>query len=309
MTYSKTKIGKVDFLKPRKTSTEYSDKSEDILLEIYSNPDSSKKIEDILSSNPPWYMYYHLSPRRGNLVNFYNFRKDSKVLEVGSGCGAITEALAKKEIHITSLELTEKRARINANRNKNRPNLEVVVENLENYSPTEKFDYVVCVGVLEYAGKFTKSKDPYANFVKLLRKNLKPNGVLLLAIENRLGLKYWSGATEDHLHKYFAGQNDYPLKKGVKTFGKKELEVLLLNNGFSSTYFYFPFPDYKTPDFVYSEDFYPGNNTAFPLGSLPTVSLDYHREHFFSEQSAMRVIEANNLFPDFANSFLVEAKT
>ena len=130
---------------------------------------------------------------------------------------------------------------------------------------------------------------------------------MLLAIENRFGLKYWTGAKEDHVHTFFEGHNGYPGKKRVQTFGKKELHELFINSGFNNTYFYYPFPDYKTPSFVYSDDFYPGNGTNFPLRRLPTTTLDRGREHFYSEQLSMKYVEANDLFRDFSNSFLVEA--
>lgn len=288
----------------------YTDKgAEDVLLELFSNQDDASvqiKRDEILANNPTWPLYYHLTPKRGNLLRWYEFTTGSSVLEIGAGCGAITEELVRNNIKVTALELARKRALINAERNRRAKNLEIVVGNLKEYAPAHNFDYVVCVGVLEYAGTFYHSNAPYQDFMKKIAGFLKPGGKLLLAIENRFGLKYWTGAKEDHVHTFFEGQNSYPGHKRVQTFGRKELADLFLSTGFGKTSFYYPFPDYKNPSFVYSDDYYPGNGAVFPLGTLPTPTLDREREHFMSEQGLMPLLEANGLFPDFSNSFLVE---
>lgn len=300
-------IGSVTLHKPKTLPADsYSDKAEDALLELFSGDNVEQKRSDILNSNPTWAMYYHLNKRRGNLLRWYEFKDGATVLEVGAGCGGVTEELVRHNVQVTALELMPKRATINALRNKFAKNLNVIVDNLEDYKPLKKFDYVVCVGVLEYAGKFIHSQSPYVDFMKKMASLLAPGGTVLLAIENRFGLKYWSGATEDHVHKYFEGHNGYPAGKGVQTFGKKELADMFLSTGFKTADFYYPFPDYKTPTLIYSDAYHPGNGAAFPLGALPTPSLDWHREELFSEQNAMRYIEANGLFPYFSNSFLVE---
>ena len=289
-------------------NTDYSDGDvENSLLELFKSPTAEATRAKILANNPSWPLLYHLSPFRGNLVRWYNFTPGSSVLEVGAGCGAITEELVKKDVKVTALELTERRSLINAYRNKAHKNLEIVVGNLQSYKPEKKFDYIVVVGVLEYAGTFISSQNPYKEFLELLHSILKPHGTLLLAIENRLGLKYWAGAREDHTTNYFDGLNGYPSAKQVETFGRVELEALFNESGFSQTDFYYPFPDYKLPQMVFSDDYTPGIHTQFPLQLLPVGAPDQPRQHLFSEQSAMINLEANHLFPNFSNSFLVVA--
>lgn len=294
---------------PGYNDEDYADSAEDTLLELFSNHDHNQQAarEKILNKDPSWPLLYHLSPQRASLLDWYVFKKNASVLEVGSGCGAITEALVEKDIELTSIELTKKRSLINAHRNRKAKNLDIVVGNIDSYKTKAAHDYVVCVGVLEYAGSFIRSDQPYFDFAKTLFKYLVSEGTLLLAIENRLGLKYWAGAKEDHTQSYFDGLNGYPGEKKVQTFGKKELEDLLLSAGFSSTKFYYPFPDYKLPSMVYSEDYHPGKGALFPIERLPTPTLDRGREYLFSEQAAMLQIEKNGLFPDLSNSFLVEA--
>jgi 2-polyprenyl-3-methyl-5-hydroxy-6-metoxy-1,4-benzoquinol methylase len=282
--------------------------AEDDLLQLFKSNNPYAEVKNVLSNRPSWPMLYHLSPQRGNIVSWYNFSPKSRVLEVGAGCGAVTQELVKQNILVTSLELGEKRSLVNAYRNKNIGNLKVIIGNLQEYNPDELFEYIVCVGVLEYASSFINDSEPYLEFLRLLKQRMKPRGRLLLAIENRLGLKYLAGAPEDHTGRLFEGLNGYPSTLGVQTFGRGELTDLLKSSGFSSLDFYYPFPDYKLPYMIFSDDYLPGKDCDFPLGLLPTPTLDQPRYNVISEEDLMIYIEGNGLFPQLSNSFLVVAR-
>ena len=47
---------------------------------------------------------------------------------------------------------------------------------------------------------------------------MKKNGKLYIAIENRLGMKYFAGYNEDHIGKPFIGIEGYDNKNKVRTF-------------------------------------------------------------------------------------------
>ena len=49
--------------------------------------------EEVISKNYSWPVFYHLTKIRQNLLNWYPFKKNSNVLEIGCGMGAITELL------------------------------------------------------------------------------------------------------------------------------------------------------------------------------------------------------------------------
>jgi SAM-dependent methyltransferase len=290
--------------------TTYSDGDvENELLDMFKQGLTEKKRNEILDNKPTWPIRYHLAHERGNLVNWYDFKPGSRVLEVGSGCGAITEELVKFDIEVVGVELSERRARINAHRNKNSKNLSIVVGNLQDYLPEEKFDYVVCVGVLEYAGTFIDSNDPYGEFMRLLASFLKEDGKILLAIENRLGFKYLAGAKEDHTGGYFDGINNYPQKKNIRTFGRKEIKQLFNRCGLKINEYYYPHPDYKLPKIVYSDSYKPGSETFIPKNFFPSPSFDQSRKELFSEQLFVDALEDNGVYKHFSNSFLIEASS
>ena len=271
---------------------------EEELLEIVKQTDD---YSDILAKENRWPILYHLSPIRQNIINWYPFKEDASCLEIGGGCGAITGALCERLGKVKVVELSKRRATINYERHKNFDNLEIFVANLNDITFEEKFDYITLNGVLEYAGSFTKTDNPYEDFLKQIKQYLKPDGKLIIAIENRYGLKYFAGAKEDHTAKAFDGITGYKETDTVQTFGKKELEDLLIQSGYPEQTFYYPHPDYKMPMEIYSDDWLPSSTSEL----IAAPNFDYERYTLFSETDAYRGIIENNQFQFFANSFLV----
>ena len=271
---------------------------EDELLEIVK---SHQNYEEILANDSRWPILYHLSPIRQNIINWYPFKANASCLEIGGGCGAITGALCDSLSEVKVVELSKRRASINFERHKSYDNLEIIVANLNDIKFNQKFDYITLNGVLEYAGSFTKTDEPYKDFLKQIKKYLKPDGKLIVAIENRYGLKYFSGSKEDHTAKEFDGITGYVNNDTVRTFGKTELEKLLDESGYPVQEFYYPHPDYKMPMEIYSSAWLPNMDSL--LSQAP--NFDYDKYELFNETQAYQGIIENNQFEFFANSFLV----
>lgn len=272
---------------------------ENELLEIVKN---EKDFDKILALDDKWPILYHLSPIRQNILNWYPFKKNASLLEIGGGCGAITGALCPVLEKVKVVELSKRRSTINYERNRDHDNLEIIVGNLNDIKFDQKFDYITLIGVLEYAGSFTKTASPYEDFLKNIKSFLKEDGKLLIAIENRYGLKYFAGAKEDHTGKEFDGITGYIDNDSVKTFGKVELEELLSKVGFNKLNFYYPHPDYKMPFEIYSDDFLPSREELLSM----SPNFDNDRYELFNESLAYKGIIENGQYPFFANSFFIE---
>lgn len=106
----------------------------------YSDEDVENKIIEFIKKHPnnyeesfnednSWPVIYHLSETRKNVISWYNFKKDSEVLELGAGMGALTSTLCDKCKHVTSVELSKRRATAILERNKDSDNLEIIVGN------------------------------------------------------------------------------------------------------------------------------------------------------------------------------------
>jgi len=282
----------------------------------YSDGDIENTIIDIIKENEPedyscaifnnnvWPVYYHLTNLRKNILNWYSFKEDADILEIGCGLGAITNMLCEKGKTVTAVELSKRRASAALYRCREKENLEIIVGNLNDVQFDKKFDYITLIGVLEYQGHYTESENPYVDFLKKIRQLLKPDGKLLLAIENKYGLKYWCGAREDHTGIPFDGINQYMLgNSNARTFSKAELANLLEEGGFSKHYFYYPLPDYKLPTVIYSEDKLPETNSIEKFSTYYTPDAD---SIVADEMSIYYDLAQNHVFDFFANSFLVE---
>lgn len=275
--------------------------AEDYLLDLVSRF-SEKDYEHVIQNSRSWSVMYHLSHIRENIVSWFPISKKAKVLEIGAGCGAITGVLSKMSTSVTCIELSKKRSMINATRHKELNNIEILVGNFETIEPqlTEKYDIITLIGVLEYAGSYIHSESPYIDLLRKVSSHLAPNGKIIVAIENKYGLKYLAGCKEDHTGRYFEGIEGYTNSAGVRTFGIKKLHQLVDELGMKSK-FYYPYPDYKLPNVIYSDDHLP------KPGELNTNlrNFDNDRIVLFDETKAFDNIIGDDAFPFFSNSFLV----
>lgn len=262
----------------------------------------SKAIKEHLS----WSSLYHLTHVRQNILNWYPFAKGSSVLEIGCGMGAITEVLCDKCQNVTSVELSKRRATATLLRCRDKENLRIIVGNLNDIEFEETYDYITLIGVLEYQKTFTDSNNPFVDFLKKVKSLLKPNGKLLIAIENKYGLKYWCGAKEDHSAIPFDGINQYRLVNGevAQTFAREELKGILQASGFENSYFYYPLPDYKLPSVIYSQECLPKSDKLENV--IPYYGGTAGKTLVADEMCIYKDLIENGVFEFFANSFLVE---
>lgn len=282
----------------------YSDGAvEDRLLEIAENY-GEEELNQVISREKDWAVLYHMSHVRQNIIDWLPLKKTDKVLEIGAGCGAITGALARKAGQVTCVDLSKKRSMVNANRHSELDNIRIIVGNYQDIEPnlTEQYDYVTLIGVFEYAKAYIGTDAPYTEFLRQVMSHLKPGGKLVIAIENRLGLKYWAGCREDHTGGLFEGLENYQNPQtGVRTFSRPELEKLFDEVGLKKRSFYYPYPDYKLPLAVYSDEYLPKK------GELNTNIWNFDRERMvlFDEEKVYDSLLDCSLFPLFSNSYLV----
>lgn len=259
-------------------------------------------LEKVINDKKEWEFLYHFSQVRKNIVSWIPMKENAKILEVGSGCGAITGALAEKGKQVDCVELSKKRSLINANRNKNYEGITIKLGNFEKIEPYLDTDYdiITLIGVWEYAGVYLHAKDPFREFLKLLKIHLKPDGKIIIAIENKYGLKYWAGCREDHTAQFFEGLEGYTKTNSAVTFGKNEMQTIFKETGYQSQ-FYYPYPDYKLPLHIFSDEYLPH------LGMLTDnhKNLDHTRMVFFDEAKVFDSLIKDGMFPYFSNSFLV----
>ena len=134
-----------------------------------------------------WPTQYHFSPNRHNLLRHLQFRQEMSILELGAGCGAITRQLGEAAGEVWAIEGGRLRAACAAARTRDLPGVRVFCSDFQAIQLQRQFDVVTLIGVLEYSPVFFADDQPFLQCLKLARSFLKPDGVLLLAIENQLG--------------------------------------------------------------------------------------------------------------------------
>lgn len=275
---------------------------EDELLEIAKNY-AAVEYPRIIEERKSWEILYHLSPLRENIVEWLPINSSMKVLEVGSGCGAITGALSRRAGEVTCVELSKKRSMINAYRHMEAENVTIHVGNFQDVEPDlpKDYDYICLIGVFEYAQAYIGSETPYDDFLRIIKKHLKTGGHIAIAIENKFGLKYWAGCREDHLGVYYAGIEDYPEGGVVRTFTKEGLLSIAKRCGFREAQMYYPYPDYKFMTTLYSDRRLPQQGEL----SNNIRNFDRDRLQLFDEKRVFDTMIKEGQFPLFSNSYML----
>jgi len=297
--------------KPRKTDREFTysdgiDKEEYIAGAIRNACDLSTGSVELARAIVDWPTLAHLSRSRANLLRPLEAHLKGNVLEIGSGCGAITRYLGECAASVVAVEGSPRRAAITASRCRDLPNVSVYCDNIATFKTDTAFDVVTLIGVLEYSRRVLDGEHPVQDMLAHCHHLLKPDGLLVIAIENQLGLKYFAGAPEDHGNPPYHGVMDLYTPQSVVTFGRRELTQRLRQSGFAHAGFLYPLPDYKLPQIVL-------HDAAFeePLDFLGMLHAANDSrgdvERVFAEEATWPVLVRNGLARDFMNSFLVVA--
>jgi cyclopropane fatty-acyl-phospholipid synthase-like methyltransferase len=280
-------------------NSERSDFDKKIIDYIFANPDEDYSA--ILEKDGDLDVFHQLAKTRESILNWYDFNENSNTLEIGCGYGAITGLLCDRCKTVTCVESKTYIAEALVKRYKNRTNLEVYAGNVLDMHFDIKFDYIVMLGVLEYQGNGSKGKDPYIAFIRRIKELLNDNGKILIAAENRYGIRYFCGEKEPFSNIPFYGINRYPNGSDAYAFDRRELTDIIKESGLQYK-FYYPVPDYKHTQMIFTDEY------------LPKSSLRERIVPYYNDKSTLVALEkdlyddlvANNVFAFFSNSFLVE---
>ncbi|MBF0280749.1 MAG: glycosyltransferase [SAR324 cluster bacterium] len=298
-------------VRPDYSKFEYSDgdENEKRILEVLQQiGDLSTESEEMKQFIDSWVFEYHFSQLRHNLLRGFDLENFDNVLELGSGCGPITRQLAERCAQVTTVDGSFQRLMVAAERCRDLSNVSYYCENFEKIDAPGQFDLITMIGTLEYATLFMQGDDPVQTCLGQMLHNLTKDGVLLIAIENQLGLKYFNGCGEDHVGELFFGINDL-YHKTATTFGYHELKQRILKAGFSKVEFLFPFPDYKLPQLIVREGALEDQSLQLGsiIGQFPGRDYNGRSVRHFAERLCWLTLARNRLIPDFSNSFLIIA--
>ncbi len=140
--------------------------------------------------------------KKVNLINHYSLHKGS-LLDIGAGTGDFLVRAAKDNWSIQGMEPNDKARNIATNKGV------VFTDNLNSLSP-HSFDVITMWHVLEHVSDLE-------NQIKLLKKLVKPNGIIIIAVPNfkSFDAKYYG--------KYWAA---YDVPRHLWHFSKTAIEKL-----------------------------------------------------------------------------------
>lgn len=293
----------------RDVGSSYRDGGEERVLEILrASSDVSSTSDELIPQAQNWAEHYHLAPTRSHLLRPLRLPADAVVLEVGAGCGAVTRYLGETCATVDAIEPVPRRAVAARERTRDLPNVEVFVGEISDIPDIPAYDVIVVVGVLEYVGSGSADLAPYREFLDGLASRLKPEGALVLAIENKLGVKYFSGSAEDHTNRYFDGPEGYPEDGPARTFSRRELTDLLSLSGLTAETV-LAFPDYKMPRALLSPERLGGEaeSLLYRVPNFPSPDWVVPRETVADERLVWRSFVQAGLAADTGNSFVALA--
>ena len=209
-----------------------------------------------------------------NIVAWYDFNKDSNILEFDANFGEITKSLVTKLSNVVAIEKSKEKANVITKRIKNN-NLSVFTSTTE---LNEKFDYILLRNLED---------------LESVKKFLKEDGTILLIFDNKFGISNF--ATNNKF------KNVCEEKSGL--YSKKEIEEYLNANGFFDYNFFYPLPNYKSTNVVFSDKYLPNYHTTKIMNNRIMGKDNYLT---FNELNALKQLTKDDKFKEFTNSYLVE---
>ena len=228
-----------------------------------------------------------LSKIKENILSWYPFKENSNILEIGANLGEITGVLCQNANRVVSIESSLQKAKAIETRYKEYENLEVIAGDINDITLEETFDYIVIMGIEE------KEYD-IEILLTYAKKHIQLDGTIFISLNNILGLNQLNGLEDV----------DGDPNKENKFITKKEIENILKNMELNTYKFYYPLPNYKVPNIIFTDKHLPSHESI--LRDLTLYSKN--KLLSFEEREIYRKIlyEDKNMFPEFANSFLIE---
>lgn len=273
----------------------------DEIIGTYIQSHQTNDFRNILSDDERLEVAEYLSELSNGLFGWYPFPIESTILQVGSWFGAFTEMLSFRCKDITIIERDPYRAYMTEKRLKDLENVRVVNKNIVDYCKEhrDKFDYIIWA--IDEKIDVIPDIDTYANIFDALKGILGDDGKLLFAMPNRFGVKYFCGVPDPYTKLPFDGITEHNSK--LYRFDREELLRFMKSLGFRYRKLYYPMPDHRHVQLMYTDEMRPGADVLERLHIYST----HKTQRLLDEWVLLGRLAENDVMHCFSNSFLMEA--
>ena len=164
------------------------------------------------------------------------------------------------------------------------------------------WDYIVISDAFARVPALFEGKVPYQKFFEEIKKHLKLNGHVILAVDNRYGLTYFAGSKERLTGKYFEGLEGYGHSESVCTFSKEAVLAMVKEAGFASVKTYYPYPNHRYMTALYTDEHLPSPGEL----SKNLCNFEEERAVLFDEAAVFDGLIKEGKFQEFSNSYLFD---
>lgn len=273
----------------------------DKIIGTYIETQVQDDFHNILSEDERLEIALYLSELANGLLGWYPFQNDSRILQIGSWFGAFSSMLSLRSREVVIVEDDSYRAYMTKKRLKGLSNIQVIQENTLKYCEkcSETFDYII-FAVDEQIDVFPDAAS-YIVCIEALKTLLKEEGKLLLAVPNRLGVKYFCGVPDPYTKIRFDGITEK--NSGLFRFDREELLRLMQDARFPYVKMYYPMSDHHYTQVIYTDDYRPNADVMERIH----IYMEHKEERFLYECELVKQLAQNGVLHCFTNSFLVEA--
>lgn len=260
---------------------------------------------------------YHLNPDRANILRPLHLGQELNVLEIGCSGGILSRYLGEQGHRVTGIKTCQECLDAARLRCADMANVSFAA-NEEQIAAAfaQSYDLILLVPPLpELLAPVLNNEDSSAPqeltaCLRILQDRLANNGLLVIGAGNRLGLKYWLGATEEHYGKAYIGLWNYgSAAQSPRLFSRNEWLDILHQAELPQYRFFYPFPDHQFADLILSDDFIATNPNAHSL-LYRLRSRDLFAPEWLPDQDEFlywKSLHKSGYLQNFANSFLIVA--
>ncbi len=262
------------------------------IIEEYIEKYDRFSYEKNFSNDIDFELLYNLSSIGQNILSWYPFKKNAKVLEVGGRLGNITQLLCEENLEVVCIEPVKYRVEAIAKRCDSYEKLDIYASYLKDFKSNEKFDYIICIGNLEYYNEIFGKEIELKEYLKFLCSRLNEDGRILIAFDNNISMRNLFNTT-------FSNN----LKKN-KFFSKKYIQNILNELDLKNEITYYPLPDYKLPNVILSDK---SIFEKIVVDKYIPYYIDNTYETFNEKKAINNIIKENaDTFKSIANSYLLD---